>query len=190
MTLEMVDRLHANASGSLDERLNQSLEAALDQHWSWVCHRLYNLLGDWDEAQDLALEAFWRLHTRPPRKLGDEFNLRGWLYRVATNLGLNAVRARNRRSRHEKEAGALRLAREESVDPEEEVQRRQIRQQVRRVLSYMRPRRAQLLLLRYTDHTYAEIADILGVAPGSVGTLLARAEEDFERRYRALEEMP
>jgi hypothetical protein len=29
----------------------------------------------------------------------------------------------------------------------------------------------------------------LGVAPGSVGTMLARAEQDFERRYRAREDM-
>jgi hypothetical protein len=29
----------------------------------------------------------------------------------------------------------------------------------------------------------------LGVAPGSVGTMLARAEKEFERRYRALEDV-
>jgi DNA-directed RNA polymerase specialized sigma24 family protein len=53
----------------------------------------------------------------------------------------------------------------------------------------MKPRKAQLLILRYTDHSYAEIADILGIASSSVGTMLARAEKDFERRYRALKDV-
>jgi DNA-directed RNA polymerase specialized sigma24 family protein len=52
----------------------------------------------------------------------------------------------------------------------------------------MPQRKAQILILRHTDHTYAEIAEVLGVAYSSVGTMLARAERDFERRYRALED--
>jgi RNA polymerase sigma-70 factor (ECF subfamily) len=51
----------------------------------------------------------------------------------------------------------------------------------------MKPRAAQLLILRHSGLSYADIAAALGVAPGSVGTLLARAEKEFERRYRAVE---
>jgi RNA polymerase sigma-70 factor (ECF subfamily) len=164
---------------------NEALEAAFEAHWSSVCTTLYTLVGDWGEAQDLALEAFWRLHRRPPRNLT---NVGGWLYRVATNLGLNALRTRRRRQRYEDEAAALRLQRRDPLSPADEVERRETRRHVRHVLSQMRERKAQLLILRYTDHSYAEIADILGVAPGSVGTMLARAEREFERRYRALED--
>jgi RNA polymerase sigma-70 factor (ECF subfamily) len=168
-------------------RADSDLEEAFQEHWSSVCRTLYTLVGDWTEAEDLALEAFWRLYNRPPRDLR---NVGGWLYRVATNLGLNALRARRRRQRHEEEAGALRLQRREVPSPSEEVERRETRERVRHVLAQMRPRAARVLILRYADHAYAEIADILGVAPGSVGTLLARAERDFERRYRALEDAP
>jgi RNA polymerase sigma-70 factor (ECF subfamily) len=162
------------------------LEAAFEEHWSSVCKTLYTLVGDWGEAQDLALEAFWRLYTARPQDLT---NPGGWLYRVATNLGLNAIRARRRRQRYEEEAGALRLQRVDILNPAQEVERRETQEQVRHVLGRMKPRRAQLLILRYTDHTHAEIADILGIAPGSVGTLLARAEKDFEQRYQALEDV-
>jgi len=55
---------------------------------------------------------------------------------------------------------------------------------VRGVLASMKPREAQLLLLRSSDLAYREIARALGVQAGSVGTLLARAEREFERRYR------
>jgi RNA polymerase sigma-70 factor (ECF subfamily) len=52
----------------------------------------------------------------------------------------------------------------------------------------MRPRAAQVLVLRHSGLSYAEIAAAMNVAVGSVGTLLARAEKAFERHYRALEE--
>jgi RNA polymerase sigma-70 factor (ECF subfamily) len=48
----------------------------------------------------------------------------------------------------------------------------------------MKPREAQLLLLRSSGLAYREVAQTLGIQPGSVGTLLARAEAEFERRFR------
>jgi RNA polymerase sigma-70 factor (ECF subfamily) len=176
----------ANKDATNSAEAEAALEAAFDEHWSSVCETLYYLVGDWDEAQDLALETFWRLHTRPPRDLT---NLRGWLHTVATNIGLNAIRARRRRQRYEEAAGALRLQRSDPLDPEDVVEHREMQDQVRRVLSKMNPRKAQILILRHTGHTYADIADILDVAPGSVGTMLARAEKDFERRYRMWEDV-
>jgi DNA-directed RNA polymerase specialized sigma24 family protein len=41
------------------------------------------------------------------------------------------------------------------------------------------------LLLRADGLAYRDLAESLGIHPGSVGTLLARAEAEFERRYRA-----
>jgi RNA polymerase sigma-70 factor (ECF subfamily) len=55
---------------------------------------------------------------------------------------------------------------------------------VRSVLGHMRPRSAQALILRHSGLSYAEVADAIGIPPGSVGTLLARAEKEFERLYR------
>jgi RNA polymerase sigma-70 factor (ECF subfamily) len=186
MTIPLMRRIQGAAIPAAPET-DPVLEEAVEVHWSPVCKTLYYLVGDWDEVQDLALDTFWRLYTRPPRDLT---NLGGWLHRVATNLGRNAVRARRRRQRYEEAAGTLKLQRAVPIDPADEVERRENQEQVRHVLSRMKPRRARILILRHTDHTYAEIADILGVAPGSVGTMLARAERDFERRYRALEERP
>ena len=171
-------------SVSLDQDRDAALEAAFDAHWSPVCRALFRLVGDWDEAEELALDVFYRLHRRPPR---DTTRLRSWLYRVATNLGLNAIRARQRRRRYQEEAEVLRLQLASSTDPAAEIERRETQQRVHRVLASMRPRAARLLLLRHSGLSYAEIAALLEIAPGSVGTMLARAEKTFERRYRALE---
>ncbi len=160
------------------------LEQALEEYWHRICAVLYRLVGDWDEAEDLALEVFYRLHRRPPR---DVEKVASWLYRVATNLGYNAIRARRRRRQYEESAGALQHQRTVSQDPEREVERHEARQRVREVLSGMRPRFAQLLVLRHLGFSYAELAEALGIAPGSIGTLLARAERAFEAGYLALE---
>ena len=106
------------------------LEAAFDEHWTWVCTTLYRLVGDWDEAEDLALEVFYRLHRRPPR---DQDALGSWLHRVATNVGLNAIRAKQRRRRYEEIAGMLRLQSDVPVDPAREFERRETQVSVRRV---------------------------------------------------------
>jgi len=57
---------------------------------------------------------------------------------------------------------------------------------VQNILRSIKPRSAQILFLRHSGLTYAEIAAALSIAPGSVGTLLVRAEKEFERAYEKL----
>ena len=167
-----------------DRDAEQAFEAAFDENWSWVCGILYRILWDWDDAQDLALEVFYRLYERPPR---DPERVKSWLYRVASNMGLNALRARQRRRRYERDAGTQVLQHTTAPGPADQAERSEAREHVREVLAHMRPRAAQVLVLRHSGLSYAEIAAAMNVAASSVGTLLARAEKAFERHYRALE---
>ena len=155
-------------------------EAAFSEHYTRVYGVLFRLLGDRAEAEDLTLEAFWRLWERAPRR---RENLGGWLYRVAMRLGYNALRAARRRERYELQAGHEALELNAPPEPSRSVEQKQERARVRETLSGMREREAQLLILRHSGFSYREIADALGIAPGSVGTLLARAEAEFEQRY-------
>ncbi len=163
-----------------------TFEDAFNEHWNRVYEVLFRIVGEQAEAEDLALETFWRLYDRPP-KVESREKLAGWLYRVATNLGFNSLRARNRRSRYEEEAGHLNLESHSSPDPALEVERLEEVHRVRQILSLMKPRNAKLLVLRNSGFTYAELAVILGVAPGSIGTMLVRAEAEFLKRYRRLD---
>ncbi len=160
-----------------------AFDALFHQHWSGVYGVLYRLLGDGAEAEDLALETFWRFWDRPPARSD---NVAGWLYRVAMNLGYNALRAARRRSGYEARAGLADALVAAPVDPaaaaEETAERVESRARVQAILHELPPRDARLLLLRYAGLSYQEIAAAIEVAPGSVGTLLARAERAFERR--------
>jgi len=157
-----------------------AFEVLFIRHYPRVYGVLYRLVGRRDEAEDLALEAFLRLWRRQGSV---ETTMEAWLYRVASNLGYNALRAKRRRESYEIQAGIQALEDGGDEDPPARYERREEVQQVRRTLRRMTPRQARLLVLRHSGLSYKELAGALGVAPGSIGTLLARAEAEFETLF-------
>jgi len=181
-TSSPLERAHASMPDDLGAFENLFLE-----HWPRVFGLLRRLVGDDDEAEDLALDAFLRLYRRKSAD-GEDLNVGGWLHRVATNLGLNAIRGWKRRQRYELESGKLELAENDPARPDELYAGAEERQRVRAILSQMEPRQAQILILRHSGQKYQEIAAALNISPASIGPLLARAESEFERRYAAANE--
>lgn len=163
-----------------DPRL-EAFEALFMRHYPRVCGVLRRLVGRPDEAEELASEAFIRLWRDQDQVEGKP---EAWLYRVAVNLGYNALRAGRRRERYEVEAGTQALEDRQNDDPPAAFERAEQIEQVRETLRRMAPRQAQILALRHAGLSYKELAGALGVAVGSVGTLLARAEAEFETLFR------
>lgn len=161
------------------------LEKLLENYWQRIFVVVLRIVGDQYEAEDLAMETFWRYYSNPPKT---HENLGGWLYRVATNLGLNAVRSRQRRQTHEQDAANWTINYLPENNPAIELEQKLERQRVRQILTEMKQRDAQILVLRHTGLTYAEIAETLQLNPNSVGKILARAEADFERRFQQKEQ--
>jgi len=185
---------HSRTSSSPLERADTgtpgdpgAFESIFLEHWPRVYGLLRRLVGDDAEAEDLALDAFLRLYRRKPSGDGD-LNVGGWLHRVATNLGLNAIRGWKRRQHYELESGKMDLVDNQPATPDELYAGAEERQRVRAILVQMEPRQAQILILRHSGQKYQEIAASLDVSPASIGPLLARAESEFERRYRAVNE--
>lgn len=159
-------------------------EAIFREHYPRVVAVLARLTGDRAQAEEIAADVFCKVSQRGPLGLAGA-GPGPWLYRVATNAGLDALRSNSRRRKREDAAGAetLRVAPAETAL--DDVLRQERCARVREVLGDLKPRDAQLLLLRAEGLAYRELADAVGVQPGSVGTLLARAEAEFERRFRA-----
>lgn len=171
-------------SAQSDSRL-QGFQALFEEHWPHVYRAVCRLVGDPDEAQDLALEAFIRLYQRYQLP-GSDFNPGGWLHRVATNLGLHSIRSHNRRVQYELAAGRNALEDAAEDRPALLLDRQEENRLARLALSRMNERQSQLLIMRYSGLAYKEIAAALGLAPTSIGPLLLRAEREFEQRYRAI----
>lgn len=164
---------------------SREFESIFSEYWAYVYRILKKLVGDPAEAEDLALETFLRLYQRSPFK-EDGFQLGGWLYRVATNLGLRSIRSFKRRERYEIEAGRFVLEESPETRPAELHAQTEKQGLARRALAKMNERQSQLLILRYSGLSYKEIASSLGLSPTSIGPLLVRAEREFEECYRAL----
>ena len=164
----------------------EAFEAVFTRYYSLVYKLAYHCTGQRDEADDIAQEVFLRFYRTPPHAISD-VERRAWLCRVTTNLGLNAIRARQRRKYHEEKAsdGAHQPASEDAaqLNPEQYVIAHEQAAFIRSVLAELPERQQTYILLRNIGLSYAEIAQATGVAPASVGSLLARAEREFRRRY-------
>jgi len=174
----------ATAGESGHSRTAARVEALFRQHYGRMVSMLARLTGDRSHSEEIASDVFHKLSQRPAL-LASGDDLAAWIYRVATNAGLDALRTNSRRRQHEEAAAsdAVRLASQPNALDHLLARERAVR--VRGVLESLKPRDAQLLLLRSSGLAYRELAETLGVEATSVGTLLARAEAEFERRYRA-----
>lgn len=139
---------------------------------------LHRLTGDADIADDIAQEAFVRLL----RQSLPEAEVRPWLFTVAMNLVRDHARKVERRQRLLTTAPVLVSM---SELPDQAVERSEAVGSVRMVLEQLSPRDQQLLLMREEGFKYEEIARVIGVAPASVGTLIARALKRFAELYEA-----
>lgn len=181
----LIGRVNLKDENRLDDTEScwpeQAFERIFLENYSRVAAVISRLVGDRARAEDLAIEAFWKLYRRPQVR-EENGNPGGWLYRTATHLGIDSLRAEARRGRYEKEAGMLNNL-PAQPDPLDGVLRDERQAQVRRTLAALRQEQAQLLILRASGFSYQELAAILGVKPGSIGTMLIRAEAEFRKHY-------
>lgn len=143
---------------------------------------LYRVVGDRLRAEELTNEVFWRAHRRWSSRAVNS-NLGGWLYRTATNLGIEDLRLTARRKRYERIAGGDIRDEGGSLTPLDGLLKEEQRIQVQAVLYSMKRWQAQILILRSSGLSYQELASALGMKKSSVGTMLARAEMEFHKRY-------
>jgi RNA polymerase sigma-70 factor, ECF subfamily len=141
---------------------------------------LQRLTGDEDVAEDIAQESFVRLL----RQSLPEEEVRPWLFTVAMNLVRDRARKSERRQRLLTSAPNL-VTR--TPLPDEDLERTERIAAVREVLEKLPERDRQLLLMREEGFKYDEIARVIGVAPASVGTLIARALKKFVAEFEARE---
>ena len=165
-------------------RAGDWFEALFRDHYPRVVALLTRLIGDRGQAEEIAADTFSKL-ARRSFLLASRGGATAWIYRVATNAALDAIRSTRRRRRKEQAAVRERVRMGEQVCTLDLLLREERGAQVRAILAVLKPREAQILLLRSSGMAYREIALALGVAASSVGTILARAEREFERRYRA-----
>lgn len=136
----------------------------------------FRILGESGEADEVAITALGRFFRNRP----DCVIPLAWLRRCTITGALDLLRARQRRDRRERSGPPP----TQPANPEQLLLDAEQQAQVRAVLAELSPREAALLLARAEGHSYAEIGEMLALKPASVGTLLARAAQQFQKRFK------
>ena len=156
-------------------------------HYPRLVKTLLRLVGNPGQAEELAADAFYRLHQHRDRpywnEQGPDENPAGWLYRTAMNLGLDALRSNARRSRREERAQREGAGNETAANPLYEILAEEQRERVLTVISHLKPVQGQVLLMASSGFACKEIAAVLGVKSDSLYVLISRARSQFEREY-------
>lgn len=162
-------RFQRGDATAFDELVSRHQRAVLNIAWRYCADRAI--------AEDLAQEIFvkvWR--ARGSYEPSARFST--WLYRIAVNRCLNEIRSRPK--------GAS-LPVEETVEeregarPDDDLDRAEVRQAVRRAVDELPPnQRMAVILSRFHELPYEEIAEAMAVSLEAVKSLLFRARENLK----------
>jgi len=139
---------------------------------------LLGMVGDVEQAEDLTQDTFLKAYKALPRT--PDPALPAWLYRIATNTALDALRRRRLRWLPFTPGDEERWP-----DPAPDLPTRCAEQEaVRRALAALTPPQRACLLLRARDGlTLDEVAWALGLSIGAAKMTLYRAKERFRVAY-------
>jgi RNA polymerase sigma factor (sigma-70 family) len=138
-------------------------------HYDGLVRRLAFIVGDAEEAKDLAQSAYLRAFEAWPRFDGTD--PRAWLYTIGINLAVSELRRRSRWRRRARE-----------IDPEWAMA---VDPDLWRAIGDLEVRHRAALMLNVLDgYTQAEVARILGVPPGTVASWLSPSKALLRERLR------
>jgi len=181
--LDLMLRVREGDSGSFDELLRR--------YRTPLVNYFYRMVHDQAMAEDLAQEAFLRVYKARHRYRPDA-RFTTWLYRIATNLALNAIRdSRGRQRQDAVTTGEDRETPIEFVDPKASVEQELIETDRSRMIreaieTLPENQRAAVILHKYQDVDYRQIAGILSISESAVKSLLFRAYETLRTRLEPL----
>lgn len=168
---------------------HQAFRDLVEAHADRIFSYLHHLLGDREEAEDLAQETFVRAWQSLERfRGGAAFST--WLYRIATNLAIDAVRRRRRRGPTESldapvetEDGEIRRQVVGRVaGPDEELAREELQRAVWASVRELPPKLQPVVVLYdFQQLSYEDIARVLRIPLGTVKSRLFHARQQLKR---------
>jgi RNA polymerase sigma-70 factor, ECF subfamily len=163
-----------------------SFELLLQRYRRPLVNFLYRMVRDSTSAEDLAQEVFLRVY-RARKDYAPNAKFTTWLFRIATNLALNALRDGRHRQLEvsidqpmdygEEEQHVIEV-RDKAPAIEQQLIERDRASMIRQAVDALpEKQRAAVLLHKYMELDYAEIARILDCSESALKSLLFRAYE-------------
>lgn len=164
-----------------------SFGVLLDKHRAPVVHFLYRMVQNYAVAEELGQEVFLRVYrSRSSYEPTAKFTT--WLFRIATHLALNALRdGKYERFKEQLDddgaGGAARQITDRRRNVEQDLVNEARLEEVRRAIGALPDKqRAAVLMHKYEEMEYSQIARVLSCSESAVKSLLFRAYETLRAR--------
>jgi RNA polymerase sigma factor (sigma-70 family) len=150
-----------------------------------VYFMMLKMVNNKDDAEDLTIEAFGRAFKRLAQYTPN-YAFSTWLFRIASNNAIDFLRNKKKNdalsldSRMENEEGQefSKSIKSQTLDPEENIIKKQKVEMLRDVVEKLKPRYKELVQMRYYEElSYEEISERLSLPVGTVKAQLFRARD-------------
>jgi len=163
----------------------EAFAVLVERHQKQILNIAFRMTGDYDEACDIAQEAFISAY-RSIRKFKAEAKFSTWLYRIVINYSKNRLKQMRGRDRREgvslddsgeiKTEGILNKSPGDCANPGTHLEMREREAQVQKCINSLDEEYREVLVLRdIQGFSYEEIRDILKIPDGTVKSRLSRA---------------
>jgi len=173
---------------------DDAFETLVDRHQASVLNLIYRFIGDRTQAKDLAQEVFIRV-WQAAKTYRPEAKFTTWLYRITANLCFNEVKSSCRkkwfsfnRSDKDGEHTFEETLADSSPSAEDILLEKERSRQISDALQSLPDnQRMALVLKRYDDLSYEEIARILNCSVSAIESLLVRAKRTLQEKLKNFE---
>ena len=140
------------------------------------------ILGNVDDAADAVHDSFATVLSKPDTYDADKGPLRPWFFRVVRNRCLDMIRRRRSNEPVEQLVDT-------APSPEDHASSAQRSARIAAALAQLSSEKREIIVLRdFLDLSYAEVADVLGIAPGTVMSRIHRARVELKEVLGRYEE--
>jgi RNA polymerase sigma-70 factor (ECF subfamily) len=167
-----------------------AFEALVERYQNRLVGILFHMVGNKEEAEDLCQEVFLRIYKarkgyRPRAKFST------WLFTIANNLALNHLRRKGRTqslplggaSGSQPVAPVAQGLVGREGTPSGQMRQAELSDLVRDALATLNEdQKMAVLLNKFEEMSYAEIADVMGRSPEAIKSLLARARNQLREQ--------
>ena len=165
----------------------EAFRLLVERHQHLVCGTITKMLGDPIEAEDLAQQVFLRVY-KAAKSYQPSAQFKTWLFTIVRNLVLNEYRRRTRawlqplpnQDDDESSSYGAELPDKAAKSPDQQALEKEMMRAIdRAILALPEQQRLAVILRRYDEFSYEEIAAVLKTTVPSTKSLLFRARESL-----------
>src|SRR6266702_6713493 len=166
----------------------RALEEIIERHQSLVAGTVARMLGSNSDVEDIAQQVFIRVWKSAGRYVA-RAKFTTWLLKITRNLVFNEMR-RAKRHPHmpvqiEPEANEIPLKDEATATPDATLLQAELQGAIEKAITLLpETQRMAIVLRRYEELSYEEIADVLDLSVPAVKSLLFRARTELRERLK------